>query len=386
MSQYWTFTHGLRNACITVVIGLVLVAAPEDSQAVEQSSAPAATRALERQLDVHDQAALTDTDPVDRQLAQYARRVPEMGIVRLYGDQAADFIRRLPGLLGEGAVNMDYEHDASMRNSLLELQMNRIGVMIRAGLPSATLFKTGEGSVFEHPYLCVISLDPGPFRQDPYYATWFLTSDYDRVYPVSTEKVLIKNADFLKFTVDHEMFHCLDAYFNGPPIKKTHDAIYSHYQTYVNEARADAFASQRFKREVAEPDRFLTTFAALRTLSLLALDLGHFTGDVIRHSMNVPPLSAPRNLEQQVAACRELVSGVAPSASRYGTRMASAVRLIGQLGGDPNGLLLEFEGQKLPPHDESQVTALLHEVRQAQRILEGNSVPRANVRDISLLP
>lgn len=386
MSHYSAFTHSFCTTCITAVMGLVLVATPGYSQAVGQSSGPVSTQALERQLDAHDQAALANADPVDRKLAQYARHLPEMGFVRLYGDKAAGFIRKLPALLGEGAMNMDYEHDASLRSSLMELQMNRIGVMVREGLPSATLFKVGEGSVFEHPYLCVISLDPASYRQDPLYATRFLTSDYGREYSVSTEEVLIKNGDFLKFTVDHEVFHCLDAYFNGPPIKKMHDAINSHYQSYISEARADAFASQIFKRTVAEPGPFLKTFAALRTLSLLALDLRHFTGDVIRHSMNVPPLLAPRNLEQQVAASRELVAGVAPSANHYAIRMANSVRLIGQMGGDPSDLLLEFEGQKLPLHDESGVVALLHEVRQAQRILEGHFIPKANIGDVSLLP
>lgn len=374
MGQGSTFTCGLCVACIAVFMGLV--SSPGYGQEPGQSSRAVAGLALERQIDVHDQAALADADPVDRQLAQYARQVPEMGFVRLYGEKGAGFARKLLTLLGKGSINLDYEHDESLSSSLMQVQLNRIGVMAMKGLPSATLFKVGKASVFEHPYLCVISLDTGPFRQDPHYATHFLTSDFDREHSVSSEKTLVENTDFLKFTVDHEVFHCLDAYFNGPTIKKTHDYIYSHYQNYVNEARADAFASQAFKHSSAEPDKFLKTFAALRTLSILDFDLHHFTGDVILRSMIGRRVLPSQSLEQQVTASRELVDEIAPSANSYGVQMANSARLMGELGRDPGEFLLEFKRLHLPPHDESKVIALLHQVRQAQSVLEKGSIPR----------
>lgn len=376
MRQSSIYTQGLCIVCITMVMGLSLVSNPGYAQELGQVGRTATGRTLERQIGAHDQVALADADPVDRQLAQYARQVPEMGFVRLYGEKGTHFARKLLSLLGEGAINLDYEHDASLSSALMQLQLNRIGIMVTNGIPSATLFKVGKGSIFEHPYLCVISLDPVPFRKDPHYAGRFLTSDFDLENPVFDDRVLIENEGFLKFAVDHEVFHCLDAYFNGPQIKKTSDAIYGHYQHYVNEARADAFASQAFKRDSAEPDKFLKTLAALRTLSLLEFDLHHFTGDVILRSLIGQPLSSSQTLEQRVGASRELVEEIAPSPNGYGVRMANTARLMGELGRDPDEFLLKFKGHQLPPHDESKVLVLLDEVRKAQSMLEKDSIPR----------
>lgn len=374
MDRHQIFTRGIRNACMTAAIGLLLGTSQGFSQEAVENVLSGVIFPLQHRLDVKTLSTRADADPVDKQLARYSEKVPEMAILRLHGDQTAAVIRQLPALLGEGAANMDYEHDADVRTSLMEMQMYRIGIMAREGLPSATLFKVGKGAAFYRPYLCVITLDTRPFRQDAHYASRFLTSGHGNEYPVFGDVVLVENEDFLSFAVDHEVFHCLDAYFNGPPIKKTYDEIYSHYQLYMNEARADAFASEVFKGKSADPSLFLSKFASLRSLSLLGLDLQHFTGDVIRRSMSVPPVLLQRDLEQLVAASRALVAEVAPSAGRYGVRVVSIARLVDNLGGDSSNLLLEFEGQELPSHDESQVAALLHEVRQAQRILEEKSI------------
>ncbi len=306
---------------------------------------------------------------MDRQLAEYAKRLPEVGFIRLYGEKGARFAQKLLKLLGEGAINLDYEHDASVSGTLLQLQMNRIGVMVKEGLPSATLFKVGKGSFFEHPYLCVISLDTDSFRKDPGYATRFMTPAQGSENHVSHEQAMLDTEDFLKFTVDHEVFHCLDAYFNGPTIKKTDDVISNRYQQYLNEARADGFASHAFIKTSSEPKKFLKRFAAMRTLSLLDFDLQHFTGDVIMESLVGKPVSPSQGIEQEVSLSRQMVAEIAPSANSYGVLLASTARLIGELGIDPEEFLNTLKGQKLPQHDESKVLAMLDEIKQAQRTL-----------------
>lgn len=376
MGQGSKFACGVSIACFTTAMVLVLVSLPgyaQDAGQSGQSGQSVAGPLLGHQIGVHDQTALAEADPVDRQLAQYARRLPEVGFIRLYGEKGAGFANKLLTLLGQGAINLDYEHDESSRSTLLQLQMNRIGIMVKEGLPSATLFKVGKGSVFEHPYLCVISLDADLFRQDPGYATRFLSPGSGSGTSVPHEKVVVDTEDFLRFTVDHEVFHCLDAYFNGPTIKKTSDAVDNHYQKYLNEARADAFASQAFMRTSVEPEKFLKRFAALRTLSLLDFDLPHFTGEVVLRSLESQTVLPNHDIEQEVAASRELADDIAPSAHGYGVRMASTAHLIGELGIAPGKFLNTLKGQKLPPHDDSKVLAMLHELEQAQKTLEKDS-------------
>lgn len=359
------FPRTLRLAVTT----LLLVAGAGVCQAGDVGR-PAAAPLTEHQLDAHDHAALEVADPVDRKLARYARQLPEMGFLRLYGPKAADVIAQLPGLLGAGAMNVDYEHDEDAAGILMELQMRRIRMLAREGMFSASLFKVGEGAAFEHPYLCVITLDTVPFEQDPGYATRFLTADFPDAYPVMDGEVLVDNADFLSFAVDHEVFHCLDAYFGGPPIKKTHDTIYSHYQLYVNEARADTFASLRFRQAgLGSPD-FLQVFAALRTLSMLVSDLQHFTGDVINRGLRATSALKAEDLAQQVEASRELVMEVAPAAAEYESLLANSAHVVAGLGGDPSKLLRTLEGKQVAAADDALVAALRDQVDQARRFIE----------------
>lgn len=55
--------------------------------------------------------------------------------------------------------------------------------------------------------------------------------------------------------------------------------------------------------------------------------------------------------------------------------MATTARVVGELGGDPRDLLLGFDGRKLPSYDDAKAAALLHQLRQAQRMLEGSPAP-----------
>ncbi|MBD3609267.1 MAG: hypothetical protein HUJ30_01830, partial [Gammaproteobacteria bacterium] len=309
----------VKSSQLIALINLaLLLTTPLLSQELSHAKGP-----LKQPLSAHDQSALSAAEPIDRQLAKYARQVPEMGFLRLYGDKAANILSQLPELLGDGAMNMDYEHNTSVRNTLMELQMYRIGLMLDKDLPSATLFKVGDDSVFEHKYLCVITLDLTPYKQTPSYATQFMLSGYN-------DSVLIENDAFLKFTVDHEVFHCLDAYFNGPPIKKTQSQVVNHYQQYINEARADAFSTLTFKQNVKNPNHFLNIFAAMRTLSVLNLDLQHFTGDVIRHSINTFQDFGIQSIETLIDMSRELVNDIIPSYEVYGIRLASTIQMLKQ--------------------------------------------------------
>jgi len=342
--------------------------------------------APERQLSARDDAALARADPADRQLAEYARQVGDMGFLRLYGDRALQVIAALPAMLGEGAANVDYEHDATQREALLELQMQRIALMVREGIPSATLFKIGAGSRFEQRYLCVVTLDTKPLREDPAYASRFMApaSAADRLE--GTGALLIRNEDFLQFTVDHEVFHCLDAYYNGPTIHKTRDSLQHLYNEYLNEARADAFASQSFRRRTAAPEEFLRMFAALRDLALVDMDLPHFTGDVIRQSINAPAAGDAPWPSSMVTASRALAAASVLRADQFGAWVASAMLVPEQLG-QPSAEPPQVLGDeaRLPEAEDSTVVSLLNNVLRARCAIRA-STARADSLAIRLDP
>jgi len=369
MIKHFNTPNRLRDLVVVLMVSVATTATPILAGEDGPGTPAVSSLAPEAQFDAHDYAALANADPVDRQLATYARQAPEMGFLRLYGAGGTTMLQALPLFLGEAPSNVDYEHDASMRDELVQLQMHRIEVMLRQGMPSATLFKVGLASQFEHPYLCVITLDAERFRRKPENVSGLMAPSVNDEGLTTAGAKAMDVEDFLRFTVDHEVFHCLDAYFNGPAIRRTHDTLAQHYQAYLNEAQADAFASLAFNLARKRPDAFLEILAAIRTFSLLDLDLSHFTTDVIRRSRVASPSGNLGSLAQRVMASRTLVSEVAPSVERFALRLASAAKLVARLGGDPHALLNAFTEQPLPHATDTAVASLHRELLNAKRTL-----------------
>ena len=173
MENKWTIGNivYLVNALVLALAFMTMgikAATAQDQQA--------ATIPQERIISAQDSSRLATADPVDQQLARYSRRIPEMGFLRIYGNKGVRFASQLAGLLGNDAANLDYAHDEKQRRDVVNLQLYRIAKMAEQDLPSATLFKLGKNSAFDHRFLCVITLDTRPFQLDPDYATRFMTS------------------------------------------------------------------------------------------------------------------------------------------------------------------------------------------------------------------
>jgi len=368
--------HGISGILVAVLIGTALMATSARGQGPAPDNGPEPGTLSNAQIDAHDDAEVAKADPVDQQLARYARLLPDMGFLRLYDQGGANMVSILPLFLGEGASNADYEHDESARENLLELQMKRIALMVRESLPSATLFKTGLASQFEHPYLCVITLDADKFRRESGLATRLLAPSLTDHGAASEPAGTVGVSDFLRFTIDHEVFHCLNAYYNGPNFRKTRDELRRVYQEHINEAQADAFASQMFMREGSESVDFLRNVAALRMLSVLDLDIAHFTGDMILQLIGNPESHPPKSLRQRVEASRALVSEIVPSATEFAQRLADVVYVAERLGRNPAPILDELADPPLPRPTEAKVNALLDSVAMAERRLTSAPVPR----------
>jgi len=375
MERKWTIGNivYMVNALVLVLAFLMM-----GIKAAAAQDRDAATILQERTLNAQDRGRLAMADPVDRQLAQYSRRIPEMGFLRIYGNEGALFVNKLAGVLGNSAVNMDYAHDVNQRRDVVNLQLYRIAKMAEQNLPSATLFKLGKDSAFDHRYLCVVTLDTTPFRNDPGYATHFMTSDMHLDLSASHIQPYIRNDDFLRFTTDHEVFHCLNAYFNGASFSKTSNGVKSHYDHFLNEAKADAYASLMFNRVHEHKKEFLDHMAAIRTQALAVTDTLHVTSEVIRSSSGVCLDVGMLEPEEVVYFATKLVNKNSPSFSEYSQHLADMVEVVKRLGGDARELRRTFELDSLPRHDEIQVEAMVEQVETGRRRIRDH-VPVATV-------
>ena len=359
MEHKWTIGNivYLVNALV-----LVLAFTMAGIKAAHAQDQRAAALLQERTYNAQDSDRLAKADPVDQQLARYTRRIPEMGFLRIYGDKGARFTNQLAGLLGNGAENLDYAHEKEQRRDVVNLQLHRIARMVEQNLPSATLFKVGKDSAFEHRYLCVITLDTAPYRIDPDYATNLMTSDMHLELSNSSTLPFFRNEDFLRFTVDHEVFHCLNAYFNGASFRKTSNGVTSHYDHFLSEAKADAYASLMFSQVPDRKKEFLHNMAAIRTQALAVTDTVHATSKIIRLSSGICLAVGMLEPEEVVYFATKLVNRNSPSLSEYGQHLANMVEAVKRLGGDAQELIKIFELDSLPRPDEIKVAAMVEQV------------------------
>jgi len=316
-------------------------------------------------------------DIVAARLTEYARAFPELYFLHLQGAKDTWAVEALPRFLGEGAANLDYAHPQAARRLLLDTQAGRILQMLESGQPSATLFRTGRNNAAAKPYACVITLDDQRLIADPMAATAFMLGEAaSRV----TVEAMLDNRLFLHFVLDHEVFHCLDAYLNGPSHPRTFDVMRSHYFDFRTEYRADLFAALATRRMHVNANTFLRAMAAYRALAVADFDTPHMTAAALHDALSVPigdiaPLSLNRLAQAAVrradhtlppfAGFRQLLVAAYHAARRSGTNDADMLTPIGDVA------------QAMV--DETKVTAIARNLTAAQRMLfrPGESSPDA---------
>jgi hypothetical protein len=192
-------------------------------------------------------------------------------------------------VLGTRAANLDYEHRNESRGILVDLQVHRIGLMMESQSPSATLFDLGPDSRFPNPLVCVITLDPEPFESDAIAAAHFLG-----VADTIATRGPVDNREFLRFTVDHEVFHCLDAYANGPIYSMNSSDQVRMQEEQQAESRADYFAALSHLAEGGDW-KLVRHLLLARQRGLQAGDSAHYTEPALLAALHVPPRQV-RNL------------------------------------------------------------------------------------------
>lgn len=146
----------------------------------------------------------------------YTRAYPEIEFRLLNTMEDYDRLLPLTKSLGEDLSNLDYEHPKEVRITLVEAQQYRIATLLYHDVGSATLFKTPSAAVTEKPYTCLITSNRKLLDEDPLAATRFMYGLPETILESMPESLRISNHDLLLYAVDHEVFHCVDAYVNGP--------------------------------------------------------------------------------------------------------------------------------------------------------------------------
>jgi len=260
---------------------------------------------------------------VDGALANYQTTYPDIQFVHLQDPLDLDRLNEIYSSFGVGTENVDYEHPVVARAMLLAAQRRRIEIMLEERLPSATLFKIKQQPAVER-FICVLTLDPALFSGEPGVATRLLSDGLDL-----EARAQLDNEAFLRFTINHEVFHCLDAYVNGPTRTRTDSFVTESYDDYRAEQRADLYAGLAHQTRYKSSDHFLRTVAMYRALSILDWDLAHFSAPILLKLLTVDPsFSAGLTLAGRVRFAMKLADHWLLSAKQYQAFAVSAALVI----------------------------------------------------------
>lgn len=317
-----------------------------------------------------DAGSIASAEIVDNMLAEYQSAYPDIQFVHLEDGLDSDRLDKIYAALGEDAENVDYEHPSALRSTLLVAHRRRIEIMLDEGLPSATLFRSGAQSDVQKGYVCVVTLDTTHFSGGPGAATGLLSVGFE----LETGAKL-KNEQFLRFTIDHELFHCLDAYLNGPTRPRTGSYINASYNDYRAEQRADLYAGFAHQARESGDEGFLHTLAMYRTLAILELDVEHFSAPLLLKIMRIDPsFSAGLSLVARVGFAMAVADRWLLTADEYRDFVASAAIVAMEndrkLVASP--MFQELSGTGGPP-DEQIIRELRRSLHRARRHIAARS-------------
>ena len=265
-------------------------------------------------------------------IKKYSAAYPEIHFINLVGIAGYNELKTLPLQLGNNASNVDYEHPPEVRQLLLDAQMERIAQMIEIDMPSSTLFMNGNNSLFRQGYTCVITVDEKEFMGDPMSSTRFMAGD---AYDAQSQINILDNTSFLRFTLDHEIFHCLDAYLNGPPQRQTPSKLQASYYKNRAEQRADLFAALASMRYSKDASRFINQLTQYRTFSISDGDIAHYTAPVLKQALTLgDEFLLIKNVDEQVVYSMRLADNIVMSFEDYTRFLLSAVNIASTQGID----------------------------------------------------
>ncbi len=260
---------------------LLVVSLPQSSPA--SMSAPARSA-----VDVPPKAGGSLEQVQAERMAFYNRQFPDIRFVVLEGGAHwLDSLSTLYTLLGKDAKNLDYECPEELQADLLAVCIARVKMMLQASESSATLFRAGVNALSDRPVLCVVTLDAEAAAGDDFRATAHLVPLPEAQIRRIPRDHWLAHREYLAFVIDHEVFHCLDSYYNRP-IPRSQKELWAQYMGYYNENGADAFAMALHLQRHGRLTDYARDLLRIRGIALYSGDVNHYTYDVLKRVLLEP--------------------------------------------------------------------------------------------------
>lgn len=345
-------------------------------------SAPAPIRAAQTTLPptqfVSEHQGTATSEALDQivlsRLAFYARHYPDIDFVVL--DSAGAVSRNMAALariIGEEADPLDYEHPADLRHELLYVTLMRIQFLLGTDVGSATLFRPGKGALARRKVVCVVTINPRAIAGDDRAATLHLLDLTDTEADAIPRDRYLSHVEHLKFTLDHEIYHCLDSRFNGP-MPTSHRKQWSDYQMLKDEAGADAFGAIMNIAEHGAITHYVKTLRTIRGLALLAGDPNHYTYATLGAVFKLDPAAlADDDVRRRFELATSIRDRTAGSYDHYLRYAAAATIAMRRLGVTTTGKPV-FDGKATT---QTLARTLIDHTRTCYRALTGQPLPIA---------
>ena len=238
----------------------------------------------------------------------------------------------LDTLLGSAPASMDYEHPEDLRQDLMNISAHRIWLMLQHRLPSAALFKADNPLGWQE-NVCVITFDPCAMATSDLSATAFLLDLPKEILHKIPEQLRLKNKDYIEYTMDHEVYHCLKSMYIGPQTMSEH-SLWGEYNHYLEEKAADAFALAMHLKKHKRLTPFVRNLSRIRGVSIYNGDPDHYTSDAIRQLLNVPVAEIVNMSDAEVfKLANQIKDKLTINYNEYLQYLASAIKATEKLGG-----------------------------------------------------
>ncbi len=261
----------------------------------------------------------------------YEATFPEIKFVVLTEAEAwINDISRLVAILGFEPSNLDYEHPIALRQTLMEVSIERLIRMTKRKMASATLFKTDK-PLESRRNVCVLTLNPTTLASSDATATRHLLDISDSEFSKIPMSHYLNRRDYLRYVFDHEAFHCLDSFYSGPQ-PMSMEPYWGRYHHYRHELGADAYSVGVYIRSNNAISSFVKSLFRLRRTSLYGGYIDHRTCDAIQEisKIGVAKLSKMsfRELLQTAISLRNRLAPDYESYLRYRRAAAEAIRIL----------------------------------------------------------
>lgn len=274
---------------------------------------------------------------IENKIDFYNKAFPDILFTHLEGDENwhGEMVA-LVTALGNDAVPLDYQHPPELRQQLMEQTLERLIVMLRKNIISATTFRLGKNSVLDRPNLCVVTLNPGRIIASDLEATRYMLDLSAEVIGKVHPARHLNHDDHLSFAVDHEVYHCLDSIlFGGAPM--THKELGGEYNLFLRESAADTFALGLHVKRNGVITPYARNITHIRALWLFSDSPNRCTFESMReiHKTGVSRL-ATMSIREIANLAHEIAGNTAGSYDDYVTRRVAALKAARILGLNPN--------------------------------------------------